>query len=261
MAEGTSNELILILVTGTLGMLILAMGIFFFFVIYQKRLISKQLELNQIRSKQQEELLRTSMMVQERERKRFAEDLHDDIGAMLSVIKLNLNRLEKKSDEGEVRIIAGDTKNNLDQVIHQIRRITRDLLPPSLERFGLGSAVQELIEWLPDTVSLRVVCIESGEIRRFESSREMAVFRIIQELLNNSLKYSEASRIDIRMRYGQEFLCVVVSDNGKGYDINEAKGKGLGLQNLEGRANVIQARLKLKSWPRKGSAGILVVRI
>lgn len=261
MVAGTTNELIMILVIGTLGMLILAMGIFFFFVIYQKRLIAKQLELNQIRSKQQEELLRTSMMVQERERKRFAEDLHDDIGAMLSVIKLNLNRLEKKSEEGETKVIAGDTKNNLDQVIHQIRRITRDLLPPSMERFGLGSAVQELVDWLPDADSLRVVFHESGAIRRFESSREMAVFRIIQELLNNSLKYSGASRIDIRIRYGPEYLCVVVSDNGSGYDVGAARGKGLGLQNLEGRANVIQARLKLKSWPRQGSAGIVVVRI
>jgi len=261
MIEGTSNDLILILVIGTLGMSILALGIFFFFVIYQKRLISKQLELNQIRSKQQEELLRTSILVQERERKRFAEDLHDDIGAMLSVIKLNLNRLEKKSEEGEMRVIAGDTKSNLDQVIYQIRRITRDLLPPSLERFGLGSAVQELIDWLPDIEGLRVVYSESGEVRRFEISREMAVFRIVQELLNNSLKYSKASRIDIRIRYGLEYLFLIVSDNGSGYDVGAAKGKGLGLQNLEGRANVIEARLKLKSWPRKGSSGILAVRI
>lgn len=261
MTDSNANELILILVIGTLGMLILALGIFFFFVIYQKRLVSKQLELNQIRSKQQEELLRTSIMVQERERRRFAQDLHDDIGAMLSVIKLNLNRLEKKAGEEVTRDIAVDTKNNLDHVIHQIRRLTRDLLPPSLERFGLGSSVQELVGWLPDTENLRVVFHESGEIRRFENNREIAVFRIIQELLNNALKYSDAKRIDIRIRYSREYLCVMVADNGIGFNLGAARGAGLGLQNMEGRANVIQARMKIKSWPGKGSSGILVVTI
>lgn len=261
MTDGNTNELILILVIGTLGMSVLALGIFFFFVIYQKRLIAKKLELNRIRSRQQEELLRTSIMAQEKERRRFAEDLHDDIGAMLSVIKLNLSRLEKKKGEEDVRQIAADTKSNLDQVIHQIRRITRDLLPPSLERFGLGSAVAELVDWLSEADNIRVVIHERGEVRRFEISRELAVFRIIQELLNNSLKYSQATRIDIWIRYGREYLCAMVSDNGTGYDVGEARGQGLGLQNLKGRANVLQAGFKLKSWPRKGSAGILAVRI
>lgn len=261
MAEGDGLTLILILVIGTMAMLILAIGIFFFFVTYQKRLIAKELEVNQIKTKQQKELLRTTIFAQENERKRFAEDLHDEIGAMLSAVKLNLNRLEKKSEEPSARSIATDTKNHVDEVIFHIRRITRALLPPSLERFGLGQAIGELIHWIEKTGTTNIVFHEGGEIRRFEIRNEMTVFRIVQELLNNSLKYSGASRIDIRLRYSKQTLMVLVSDNGGGFDVKEAMGRGLGLQNIEGRASIIKARIKIKSRPGHGTSAIFVTSI
>lgn len=261
MAEGGGLTLILILIIGTMAMLILAIGIFFFFVTYQKKLLAKELEVNQIKTNQQKELLRTTIFAQENERKRFAEDLHDEIGAMLSAVKLNLNRLEKKSTEESIKTIAADTKNNVDEVIFNIRRITRALLPPSLERFGLGQAITELINWIDKSEATRVVFYESGEIRRFDPKKEMTTFRIIQELLNNSLKYSEAERIDIRLRYTRDNLFVLVEDNGKGFDVQEAKGKGLGLQNLEGRANVMNARLKIKSRHGYGTSAILTTSL
>lgn len=261
MAEGDGLMLVLILVIGTMAMLILAIGIFFFFVTYQKRLLAKELEVNQIKTNQQKELLRTTIFAQENERKRFAEDLHDEIGAMLSAVKLNLNRLEKKSEEPSARTIATDTKNHVDEVIFHIRRITRALLPPSLERLGLGQAIGELISWIEKTGSTNIVFYEGGEIRRFDIRNEMTVFRIVQELLNNSLKYSGASRIDIRLRYTKQFLMVLVSDNGMGFDLEKAKGKGLGLQNIEGRASVIQARIKIKSRMGRGASFVLITSI
>lgn len=261
MAEGDGLTLILILVIGTMAMLILAIGIFFFFVTYQKRLLAKELEVNQIKTEQQKELLRTTIFAQENERKRFAEDLHDEIGAMLSAVKLNLNRLEKKAEEQSTRSIASETKNYVDEVIFHIRRITRALLPPSLERFGVGQAINELISWIEKTGSINIAFTEGGEIRRFDIRNEMTVFRIVQELLNNSLKYSGASRIDIRLKYSGQYLFVLVSDNGRGFDVREAKGRGLGLQNLEGRASVMKARIKIKSKPGHGTSVILVTSL
>ncbi|MFZ5430180.1 MAG: sensor histidine kinase [Bacteroidota bacterium] len=261
MTEGGDLTLILILVIGTLAMLVLAMGLFFFFVIYQKRMIAKELEVNQIRSLQQKELLRTTILAEENERKRFAEDLHDEIGAMLSAIKMNLNRLEKKSEDNLLRSLAADTKHNLDEVIFNIRRITRALLPPSLERFGLGQAIGELVGWVDRSSSGRIRFTEYGDIRRIDIRREMTVFRIIQELLNNALKYSQAGQIDIRLRYGRTNICVWVKDNGVGFDPAEARGKGLGLQNLKGRAEVINAVFRIRSSPGKGSSAILITTV
>jgi signal transduction histidine kinase len=258
MADGGELTLILILVIGTLAMLVLALGLFFFFVIYQKRMIAKELEVNQIKSLQQKELLRTTILAEENERKRFAEDLHDEIGAMLSAIKMNLNRLERKSGDDFLRSLAADTKNNLDEVIFHIRRITRALLPPSLERFGLGQAIGELAGWVDRSSSGRIRFTEYGVVRRFGIRREMTVFRIVQELLNNALKYSQARQIDIRLRYSENHLCVWVTDDGIGFDPAEAMGKGLGLQNLKGRADVINAVFRIRSSPGKGTSAILI---
>jgi signal transduction histidine kinase len=261
MAEDSGLTLILIFVAGTLAMLTLALGLFFFFVTYQKRIIAKQLELNQIKSEQQEELLRNTIYAQENERKRFAEDLHDEIGAMLSAVKLNLARMEKRAEEPEVRNLTANARRNVEEVILHIRRITRALLPPSLERFGLGIAISELINWIEKTETSRIVFHEGGNIRRFDIRMEMTVFRIVQELLNNALKYSTAPRIDIRLKYTAANLFALVADNGVGFSVDAARGKGLGLQNLEGRARVMNARIKIKSRPGHGSSAIIALKI
>lgn len=261
MAEDSGLTLVLILVAGTLAMFTLALGLFFFFVTYQKRIIAKQLELNQIKSGQQEELLRTTIYAQEIERKRFAEDLHDEIGAMLSAVKLNLARLEKKTEEPGARSLAVSARSNVEEVICNIRRITRALLPPSLERFGLGIAISELIRWIDKTETHRIVFHEGGIVRRFDVRLEMTVFRIVQELLNNALKYSAASRIDIRLKYTATHLFTQVADNGTGFSVDAARGKGLGLQNLEGRARVMNARIRIKSRQGHGSSAMIALKI
>src|SRR5690606_27940057 len=115
---------------------------------YQKKMLKKQLELNETRAKQQEEILRNTITAQEKERKRIAQDLHDEVGAMLSVVKLNVGRIEKKSEEEIAKKLAAETKTYLDEVITQVRRISRSLLPPSLEKLGLFFALEELANWV-----------------------------------------------------------------------------------------------------------------
>jgi len=144
MTDLGSNSIIPIYFIGTLGMLLLALSIFFFFVTYQKKMLKKQLELNKVRADQQEEILRNTILAQEKERKRIAQDLHDEVGAMLSVVKLNVGRIEKKSEEQIAKKLAIETKTYLDEVIAQVRRISRSLLPPSLEKLGLYFALEEL---------------------------------------------------------------------------------------------------------------------
>src|SRR5690606_15532468 len=108
-----SNSINFIYLIGTLGMVLLATSIFFFFVTYQKKMLKKQLELNETRAKQQEEILRNTITAQEKERKRIAQDLHDEVGAMLSVVKLNVGRIEKKSEEEIAKKLAAETKTYL----------------------------------------------------------------------------------------------------------------------------------------------------
>jgi signal transduction histidine kinase len=239
-------------------MVLLAISIFFFFVTYQKKMLKKQLELNETRAKQQEEILRNTISAQEKERKRIAQDLHDEVGAMLSVVKLNVGRIEKKSEETVAKKLATETKTYLDEVITQVRRISRSLLPPSLEKLGLYFAIEELCNWVNKSEQLKLECWKSGEQFRFDTKKELAVFRIVQELLNNAIKHSEAKNIYINARFStNNKLMISVTDNGSGFELKEKMVTGLGLKNLESRTQIMDAKFKMKSTPGKGTTAII----
>jgi signal transduction histidine kinase len=253
-----SNSIIFIYFIGTLGMVLLALSILFFFITYQKRMLKKQLELNEIRARQQEEIIQNTISAQEKERKRIAQDLHDEVGAMLSVVKLNVGRIEKKSEGPIAKELAAQTKNYLDEVITQVRRISRSLLPPSLEKLGLFFALEELANWVNKADQLKIICWKSGEQFRFESKKELAVFRIAQELLNNAIKHSGATFIYINARFSvNSTLMISITDNGKGFNLEDRKNTGLGLKNLESRTQIIGAKFKIKSTPGKGTTAII----
>ncbi len=244
---------------GTIGMLLLAGAIFFFFIAYQKRLLQKQLELNRIVHNQQEEIIKNTIQAQENERKRIARDLHDEVGAMLSVVKLNVGRIEKKTEEEKAKSLAGETKSYLDDVILQVRRISRSLLPPSLEKLGLYFAIEELANWVNKSDELTIETWKGGEQFRFDNKQELAVFRIVQELVNNAIKHANASQIKINLRFWKQELALSVIDNGRGFLLDEKMQTGLGLRNLESRAEMANAKIKLKSWPGKGTRAILYI--
>lgn len=256
MAE--SNNIIFIYFIGTLGMVLLALSVFFFFITYQKRMLKKQLELNETRARQQEEILRNTITAQEKERKRIAQDLHDEVGAMLSVVKLNVGRIEKKSEEPVAKELAAETKTYLDEVITQVRRISRSLLPPSLEKLGLYFALEELANWVNKADQLKITCWKSGEQFRFDNKKELAIFRIVQELLNNAIKHAEASTIMVNARFSPgKNLMISITDNGKGFNLKDKMNTGLGLKNLESRTQMMNAKIKMKSTPGKGTTAII----
>lgn len=256
--QGTA-EIVLIYIVGTLGMIILAGAVFFFFVTYQKRLLKKELEINKIKSEQQEEILRNTILAQEKERKRIAQDLHDEVGAMLSVVKLNVSRFERKSENDSAKELANETKTYLENVITQVRRISRALMPPSLEKLGLDFAVEEFVNWVKKSGQIEVEYWKSGQPLRFNSKKELAVFRVVQELVNNAIKHAEASKILIKARFTKVSIAISVTDDGVGFEMDKMTKTGLGLKNLESRAQIMGARIKMNSSPGKGTSAILLI--
>lgn len=261
MTEPGNADIVLVYFIGTFAMLLLAGAIFFFFIVYQKRLLKKELEINKIKADQQEEILKNTVQAQEKERKRIARDLHDEVGAMLSVVKLNVSRIEKKVIDAKPRLLASETKTYLDDVITQVRRISRDLMPPSLEKLGLSFAVEEMVSWINKSDEIEIGFSKSGEPFRFDLKKELAVFRIIQELVNNALKHSKASQIIIKMRFAKNYIAVSVADNGVGFSIDKLENPGLGLKNLESRSELMGGDYKMKSYPGKGTFAVLKLSV
>jgi len=256
--EGTGGaDIVLVYFIGTFGMVLLAGAIFFFFVTYQKRLLKKELELNLVKAEQQEEILKNTVQAQEKERRRIARDLHDEVGAMLSVVKLNLGRIEKNVEPGKPKDLTAETKTYLNDTITQVRRISRALLPPSLEKLGLFFALEELSNWVNKSDELKIETRLIGNQFRFENGKELAVFRVVQEILNNAIKHSGATTIELITQFSNQKVAIVVRDNGKGFDLDEKMQTGLGLKNLESRTEIVGAAFKLKSAPGKGTTAIL----
>lgn len=254
--EAENSKILVLFFIGTSGMLLLAGSIFFFFITYQKRLLKKQLEINQVKANQQEEILKNTIASQEKERKRIGEDLHDEVGAMLSLIKLNVSRIEKKSEGKDAIKLAGETKHHLEELITQVRRISRALSPVSLERMGLFPAVEELAKWANKSPNLNIECLCFGNEFRFDGKMELTMYRTIQELLNNSIKHSRTNKIEILMKFDINKVSVIVRDFGVGFNFRNVKS-GLGLENLKSRTELIGAHFKIKSIPNKGTTAII----
>ncbi|MEO1516184.1 MAG: sensor histidine kinase [Bacteroidota bacterium] len=256
MDQPTENNIAFLLLLGIIGMLILAVAVILFFVFYQRRLLAQQEKMQQMELDHQKRSLAFLLQGQEAERKRIAQELHDGIGALLSAAKLYVNRLDGKKTEKDLNFIKQETGSILDDTIDNIRRITRDLMPTNLERFGLIAATEDLAKRINDLGQIKFV-FHCNEVRRIDEQKEFALYRMVQELINNSLKYADASEIQLHMIFEQDHLQMTYRDDGKGFDLENWQKdatlqEGLGLRGIESRASFLGASLQLHSAPEKG---------
>jgi len=200
-------------------------------------------------------LLHSVLTTQEAERKRIAKDLHDDIGSKLNVIRLNMHQLKKKAGENPALVGNVEEVNELlGSTIQTTRRISHDLLPPTLENFGLMEAVKELKESInkgqPDFMQIELY----DEINKpLDKTTALHLFRIIQELITNSLKYAEAKNLTLGLQLLPDQILLNYKDDGKGMELkNLQKRKGLGFKNIDSRLSLLGANINYESSPDNG---------
>ncbi|MBX2961108.1 MAG: sensor histidine kinase [Cyclobacteriaceae bacterium] len=247
----------ILFIFATSGMLILAGGIVFFVVFYKKRMLEAKLREQHLEVMYQQRMMEAALESQESERKRVAADLHDGVGAMLSAIRASLGTLVRTASIGEETVQP--VKAMLDDTIDSVRKISRDLLPSTLEKYGLSAALKEMCERFQSLTDAGIFFTEAGTIIPLEKSREILVFRIIQELINNALKHAKANRIEVQVTWDTQ-LHVVVTDNGKGFT-PEQHTKGLGLFNMENRARVLHASFVIEPYQPSGTKAVLTVPV
>lgn len=259
MGDTTNEDLtstVGLLLIGIIAMLLLAVALVVFFVVYQKRLISQQMINQHDREAHQRELLTAAVEVQENERRRIASDLHDDIGSLLSAARLYLRQFDPQASPAENELIKEESLEIISKIIQNTRRITHDLLPAELEKFGLFATAEDLCNCISRSGQLTVHLAVSKPFR-FESNKEVALYRVLQELINNTIKHAEASNIEVEYYWKQSSLFFRYLDNGSGFDLGAALkrgGAGLGLRNIESRISIIGGTLHYESAPGKGLA-------
>jgi two-component system, NarL family, sensor kinase len=240
-----------VLYFGTLGMLILAIGLVVFIVFHQRRVIRYQLQLQRLEEEQQKILLNASIRWQEEERQRIAADLHDDAGPLLATARLYLNENLVHQDINTQLQSIYNAKQIIDDTIQLIRNISHSLMPPTLKNFGLESAVNDLFQKISGTGSINASCRFHDYRTRLKPEQELLIFRIIQELVNNILKHSNSSFIHLTQHYNQDKFFIRLHHDGRGltqadFERLNMSATGLGLKNIQSRIKLLHGHINFE---------------
>jgi two-component system NarL family sensor kinase len=199
-------------------------------------------------NKQQKEQAVAVMETQEQERKRIAEDLHDSIGHLLSTAKLNLQTFPENQKH-----LMENPLELLNQASSEIRNITFNLMPRTLEEAGLGPALNELATKISNAGTIRVFLQMHGmENTVLEKQAQFNIYRIIQEAVNNILKHAEAKEINIQLIRQEQQLSIMIEDDGKGFDPQKIKN-GRGIKNITTRSIWLNGTMVIDSTPGRGT--------
>ncbi|WP_093455673.1 sensor histidine kinase [Flavivirga aquatica] len=236
----------------------MAVTLISFFHHTKKKIIEKEIEKVNIKLSHQKKILQTTIKVQEAERNRIAQDLHDAISSKLNVVSLTTHvLLEDISLNDKHKEALNHILNITTKTIESSRKIAHELMPPILDKFGLKVALEELFDEFTSNTAINInYKIET--IDNLSKSNELHIFRITQELINNSLIHGKAKQMQIKLIKENGGFEMTYNDNGGGFNVSEIKRKsGLGLQNIKSRVAILNGDLLIKSSKKKGSTFII----
>ena len=225
------------------------------FAVYRafiQKIVREKSRQHQLELEHQKEISAQYISVQESERKRIAEVLHDDVGNKLNILSLWINNEDTWNNERSKEIIA----QQIPELIEATRTISHSLYPVNLEKFGLILTIEALISNVNESLSIQLVLNHTYQKRPLYF--EVQIYRIIQEFLSNVIKHAKATEMLIHIRDSDTLLAIILSDNGVGFDTDLLK-KGMGLKNIDSRIQSITAISKWKS--KKGNGSQLIIAL
>lgn len=248
----TEKDIIIFTIAGTAILLLLGIFIVGFLFFYQKRQIVYLKEKERLKNTYRHEILTSKMEIQEHTLNHVAQELHDNIGQVLSFIKLSLGATrDLPDDEKQVRI--DESRDLIAHVIGDLRDLSKRLSYETVASKGLAETIRTELERISKTSSFSIAFDIRGQSFPLGQQRELVMFRIFQESLQNILKHSEASSMKINLQYSPELFNLMIHDDGKGFlpeDMNPPEGSGL--RNMKNRVKLIGATLTITSSPGKG---------
>lgn len=218
-----------------------------------QKILNYQQQLQQVEQQRQMQLQQAIMQGEEQERERVARDLHDGLGGMLAGLKLNLSRLPAITDHTAHNQELDKITIQLDNSVHELRHIARNMMPETLFRFGLPTAIKDLCESFakgPVHIDFQSFHVQENIIKQ----TQVIIYRIIQELLSNAIRHSSATHIVLQCSQNNNTFFITIEDNGKGFDTRAMnKIKGMGLGNIQKRTAFLNGRLEINSTINEGT--------
>ncbi len=231
-------------------------------VMYAHKLFTYIERLNQQRALVERRILTAVLRAEEFSRSRFSKDLHDGLGPLLSSAKMSLSVLNHEPSEEQRTEIIRNTTYVIDEAIRSLREISNNLSPHILSDFGLKRALSTFMRHnIALQKSTKIEFNTNVESLRFEMDIEVVLYRVICELINNSLKHADASLITISLQHRNKQLLLEYSDNGRGFDPDAMLNCGMGLSNLSSRINSLNGTIELTSQPDAGMSANIKIDI
>ena len=240
-----------VLLLGTAGMVVLVVSIIIFLIMHQRRVLRFQNKIAQMEAEQQKILLNASIKLQEEERQRLAADLHDDAGPLLATARLYLNENLVNQDKATQLQAIFQARQIIDDTIQLVRNISHSLMPPTLKNFGLESAVNDLFQKISGSGTINASSRFHEYKERLKEEKELIIFRVVQELINNILKHSNSSFIHLTQNVHADKFYLRIHHDGRGivqsdFDKLNKSNIGLGLKNISSRMRLVQGNINFE---------------
>ncbi len=200
------------------------------------------------------EILNAIVTAEEKERTRFAQDLHDGIGPLLSTSKLYLQWLKRPDTVSKKDNLLIQAENTIEEAIKCTREISHNLSPSLLTRYGLISALNSFVNRVKETQSLNINFTHNVKLR-LQHQTETSIYRVVTECINNVIKHSDATVLSVDIKQLPKKLVISIKDNGEGFNLNEVllKKQGLGIINMNNRIDTLEGKISINTAPGEGT--------
>lgn len=245
--------------SGVIISLTFAIGVFFI-----QRIFKYMKRVEDSRRLTEKMFLNTIIQTEEKERKRFAKDLHDGLGPLLSTVKMSVSSLSQLEHDKTANEIVQNTEMVINEAIKSLKEISDNLSPHVLDNFGLLRAVRNFSNKINTTKAIHINLESNLGDERFENNIEVILYRVICELINNTIKHAKAKKINISLNKKEKFLTIYYQDDGKGFNKNILEEKpgntGMGFSNIFSRINSLKGEISVESETGKGTNVLIKVR-
>jgi two-component system, NarL family, sensor kinase len=251
------KEIYVLVVAGIILALLLVGFIVTILFLYQRRQHRQEQMMTEMKDEYEQELLKSQLEIQETTFKNIGQEIHDNIGQTLSLVKLTLSTLPVTKDSPVYETIR-DSKEMLNKAILDLADLSKSLHTDRIAQIGIAEAIQFELNMLNRTGLFKADMKVKGDIRNLDDQKEIFLFRITQEILNNIVKHSKASSILITLFFREEKFLLEVADNGVGFDTVKMQNSGsptsgVGLRSMKNRAKLIGANINISSVPDNGT--------
>jgi len=252
-----NNDIFITIISVIAVLLILLVFIISFLFMYKNRQNRHKREMELAEEKYNREILQTQLEIKEQTMKNIAEEIHDNVGQLLSLVVVSLSGIEV-NDTAKASEKIENSIGIVGKALGDLRNLSKSLDPDNVTALGLPVLVKFELDQLEKTGAYKTSFNLSGKERRLDKANELVVYRIIQESLNNIMKHAKATSISISLGFSDESLAVEITDNGKGFNMEEVTGRtisksGAGLRNMKNRTNLIGGTFEIRSQPSQGT--------